>query len=70
VFFVFVLLGPGGGRDYSIGSKFWKFYLTFGELVSLVKVFKLEQMFFLGVESVNTVSRCTTSYLLAGPACL
>jgi hypothetical protein len=25
---------------------------------------------FLGVQSVDTVSRCTTSYLLAGPACL
>jgi hypothetical protein len=43
-----------------------------GEPVSLVKVFrlfKLEQMFF-GVQSVDTVGRCTTSYLLAVPACL
>jgi hypothetical protein len=33
-------------RDYRIGSNFWKFYLiktdfTLGELVSLVKVFRL-----------------------------
>jgi hypothetical protein len=44
---------------------------TLCEPVSLVKVFrlfKLEQMFF-GVQSVDTVGRCTpTSYLLAGPA--
>jgi len=43
---------------------------TLGEPVSLVKVFRLfrlEQCFF-GVQSVNTVGRCTTSYLLAGPA--
>jgi hypothetical protein len=41
-------------RDYGIGSNFWKFYLirtsfTLGELVSLVKVFRLfrlEQIFF------------------------
>jgi hypothetical protein len=41
-------------RDYRIRSNFWKFYLiktgfTFGELVSLVKVFRLfilEQIFF------------------------
>ncbi len=26
--------------------------------------------FFFGIESVNIVDRCTTSYLLAGPACL
>jgi hypothetical protein len=45
---------------------------TIGELVSLVKVFrpfKLEQIFF-GVASVDAVGRCTTSYLLTGPACL
>jgi hypothetical protein len=48
-----------------------KFYLietgfTFGELVFLVKVFRLFRLrrIFFGVESVNTVSRCTTSYLL------
>jgi len=64
-------------RDYCIRSNFWKFYLIrtgfkLGEPVSLVKVFrllKLEQMFF-GVESVDIVCRCTTSYLLAGPACV
>jgi hypothetical protein len=68
---------PHRDRDYRIQSNFWKFYLiktgfTLGEPVSLVKVFrlfKLEQMFF-GVESVDTVGRCATSYLLAGPACL
>jgi len=61
-------------RDYHIGSNFWKLYLirigfALGELVSLVKVFRLEWVFF-GVQSVDTVGRCTTSYLLAGPACL
>jgi hypothetical protein len=42
------LLGPAPkrNRDYRIGSNFWKFYLiragfTLGELVSLVKVFRL-----------------------------
>ncbi len=66
-----------GDRDCHIQSNFWKFYLirtrfTLREPVSLVKVFrlfKLEQMFF-GVESVDSVGRCTTSYLLTGPACL
>ncbi len=64
-------------RDYRIRSKFWKFYLIWtgfalDESVSLMKVFRLfrlEAMFF-GVESVDTAGRCTTSYLLAGPACL
>jgi len=64
-------------RDYCIGSNFWKFYLIrtnlrLGEPVSLVKVFRpfrLERMFF-GVRSVDRVRRCTTYYLLAGPACL
>jgi hypothetical protein len=63
--------------DYHIESNFWKFYLTrtsftLGEPVSLVKVFRLlrlEQMFF-GVQSVDTVCRCTTSYLLARPTFL
>jgi hypothetical protein len=63
----------GRDRDYRIGSNFWKFYLIrTGFTSSLMKVFrpfKLEQMFF-GVPSVDTVGRCTTSYLLAGPACL
>jgi hypothetical protein len=43
----------------------------FGELISLMKVFRLfrlEQIFW--VLSVYTVDRCTTSCLLAGPACL
>jgi hypothetical protein len=72
-------VGPcaSGGRDYRICSNFRKFYLIktgfiLGELVTLVKMFrlfKLEQMFF-GVQSVDTVGRCTASYLLAGPACL
>jgi hypothetical protein len=65
-------------RDYRIRSNFWKFYLmrtgfTLGEPVSLVKLFrlsKLEQMFFWCSECVDTVGRCTTSYLLARPACL
>jgi hypothetical protein len=71
------LLGPAPhrDRDYCIGSNFWKFYLirtdfTLGEPVSLVKVFRLfrlERIFF-GVQSVDTVGRCTTSYLLAWPA--
>jgi hypothetical protein len=72
----FGLLGPVPG-DYQIGSNFWKLYLiridfTLSKLVSLVKMFRLFRLerSFLGVQSVNTLSRCTTSYLLAGPACL
>ncbi len=68
---------PHRDRDYQIGSNFWKFYLiridfTLSKLVSLVKMFRLFRLerSFLGVQSVNTLSRCTTSYLLAGPACL
>jgi hypothetical protein len=43
---IFVGSCPHRDRDYGIGSKFWKFYLirtsfTSGELVSLVKEFKL-----------------------------
>jgi hypothetical protein len=65
---------PHRDRDYCIGSNFGTFYLirtvfTLGELVSLVKVFRLEWIF-LGVQSVDTVGRCTTSYVLAGPAYL
>jgi hypothetical protein len=67
---------PTGTRDYRIGSNFWKSYLirtgfTLGELVSLTKVFRLFRLerIFLGVQSVDTVGRCKTSYLLAGPAC-
>jgi hypothetical protein len=75
LFVSFVGPCPHRDRDYRIGPNFWKFYLirtgfTLSEPVSLVKVFRLfrlEQSFF-GVQSVNTVGRCTTSYLLAGPA--
>ncbi len=72
------LLGPAstGAWTICIWSNFWKFYIigtsfTLGEPLSLVKVFrlfKLEQMF-LGLESVDIVGRCITSYLLAGPTC-
>jgi hypothetical protein len=59
------------------GLSHWKFYLiktsfTLSEQVFLVKafrLFRLERIFF-GVQSVDTVGRCTPSYLLAGPACL
>ncbi len=37
--------------------------------MKVFRLFKLEQMFF-GIQSVDTVARCTTSYLLAGPAVL
>jgi hypothetical protein len=73
-------VGPWcGDRDYRIGSNFWKFYLirtgfTLGEPVSLVKKTCSDCLdrnwIFFGVQSVDTVSRCTTSNLLAGPACL
>jgi hypothetical protein len=63
-----------GSDDYHIRSKFRKFYLirtgfTSRESVSLVKVFRLFRLewIFLGVQSVDTVGWCTTSYLLAGP---
>jgi hypothetical protein len=53
------LLGPAG--DYCIGSNFWKFYLIrtgfrFGELVCLVKVFRLFRLewIVLGVQTVDT----------------
>jgi hypothetical protein len=66
---------PHRNRDYGIRSNFWKFYLirtgfTLGEPVSFVKVFRLFRLerIFLGVQSVDTVGRCTTSYLVAGPA--
>jgi hypothetical protein len=71
-----------GTITFTFDPTFGSFYLirisfTLAELVSLVKVFRsfeLEQMF-VGVselvfQSVDTVDRCTTSYLLAGPACL
>ncbi len=50
---------------------FGKFYLIrtafFG--VKVFRVFRLKRIF-LGVQSVNTVRRCTTSYLLVGLVCL
>jgi hypothetical protein len=59
---------PQRDRDYCIGSNFWKFYVirtsfTLDEPVSLMKVFRLFRLerIFLGVQSVNTVGRCTTS---------
>jgi hypothetical protein len=72
--FSFVGPCPHWDRDYHIGSKLWKFYLiktsfTLNEPVSLVKVFRrfrLERKDYFGVHCVDTVSRCTTSYLLAG----
>ncbi len=73
--FLLFLLSPFA-RYSHIVSNFWKFYLIrisfiLGELVSLVKVFRLfrlEQIVF-GVQSVDTVGKCI-SYGLAGPACL
>ncbi len=57
-----------------IGSNFWKFYLirtgfTLDEPVCLVKVFRLFRLELIFL-SVDTIGRCITSYLLAGPACL
>ncbi len=44
--------------------------LWLGELDSLVKVFRLLRLeqIVLGVQSVDTVGKCITSYPLAGPA--
>jgi len=63
--------------DYCIGSNFGKFYLirtdfTWGELVSWVKVFRLFrlELIFLVFRVWTQYGRCTTSCLLAGPACL
>jgi len=66
------LLGPAstGTGTIALDPTFESFIVL--ELVSLMKVFKLfklERSLF-GVESVDTVGRCTTSYLLAGPVCL
>jgi hypothetical protein len=64
---VSIALDPTFGSFYFIRTGF-----KLDEPVSLVKVFrlfKLEHMFF-DFESVDTVGRCTTSYLLAGSACL
>ncbi len=64
---------PHRDRDYCIQSNFWKFDLirtgfTLGEPVFLVKVFRLFRLNgFFGVQSVDTVGRCTTSFILAGP---
>ncbi len=75
----FLLLSSAltGTGTIALDATFGSFYLirisfTLGELVSLVKVFRmfrLEGTFF-GVQSVDAVGRCTTSYLLTGPACL
>jgi len=64
--------------DYHhIGSNFWKFYLIkigfpLHELIFLVKVFRLFRVewIFLGVQSVDTEGRCTTSYLFVMPCWL
>jgi hypothetical protein len=70
----FVGPGPPRDRDYRIWSNFLGSFtlletsFTLGEPVSLVKLFRLfrlERIFF-GAQSVDTVGRCTTSYLLAG----
>ncbi len=71
-------VGFGSTLHCLLGLSHWiQLYLnrtsfTLGELVSLVKVFRLFRMELdcFGVQSVDTVGRCTTSYLLAGPACL
>jgi len=68
---------PVGAGTIAFDPTFGSFTLlktgfTLGEPVSLVKVFRLfilEQIFF-GVLSVDTVGKCTTTYLLAGSACL
>jgi hypothetical protein len=55
---------------FALDPTFGSFTLL--ELVFLVQVFglfRLEWIFFF-VQSVDTPVRCTTSYLLAGPACL
>jgi hypothetical protein len=64
---------PHRDSVYRIGSNFWKFYLirtgfTWRELGFLVKVFRLfrsERSFLV----FRVCTQCTTSYLLAGPAC-
>jgi hypothetical protein len=64
-------------RDYHIQSNFWKFHLikasfTLSELVLLMKVFRLFRLEWIcfGVRAVYKVGKGSTSYLLAGPACL
>jgi hypothetical protein len=75
----FALLGPAptGTGTITLDPTFGSFTLLesishLSKLVSLVKMFRLFRLewIFFGVWSVNRVSRCTTSYLLAGPACL
>jgi len=59
-------LGPAPTGTIALDPTFGSF--TLDEPVLLVKVFRpfrLEQILF-GVQSVDTVGRCTTSYLLAG----
>jgi len=71
-----VFVGPD--RDYHIGSNFWKFYLirtifTLDEPVFLVKVFRLcrlERIVLFWCSECGHNEWCTTSYLLARPACL
>jgi hypothetical protein len=63
---------PHRDRDYRIGANFWKFYLirtgfTFGEPVSLVKVFRLFRM-----ERIFLVRNCLKTLFThyTGPAFL
>jgi hypothetical protein len=79
IFRVYWALPPTRDKASRVRSNFWKFCLiktgfTLDEPVSLLKVFrlfKLEQMFFWVLRvCVDTVGRCTNSYLLAGPVCL
>jgi hypothetical protein len=60
---------PTGAGTIALDPTFGSFTLL--EPVSLVKVFRLFRLerFFWGLQSVDTVGRCTTSYLLARPAC-
>ncbi len=61
---------PTGTATITFDPTFGSFTLL--ELVSLVKVFRLLRLepIVLMFKSVDTEGRCTTSYLLAGPACL
>jgi hypothetical protein len=61
---------PIGTRSIAFNPTFGSFTLL--ELVSLAKVirlFKLEHIFF-GVQSMDTIGRCTTPYLFIGRASL
>jgi hypothetical protein len=71
--FSFIYLFIYWALDYGIGSNFWKFYLirtgfTLGELVFLVKVFRLFRSGPI-LLVFRAWTQCITSYLLAGPAC-